>query len=94
MSRHLRQYSVVVDMIPVVARFSRDNEPFQPFDAPSANLAGNDSSQGFSMIRPQHFAVHFVSQHDASIRIHNPVEFDGCPVVPIWLLGISPQCSA
>jgi hypothetical protein len=83
--RHIRQYSVVVDVIPIVTRLSRDNQLLQPLDTATTDLPRYHSSQRFAMVRSQHLAVHLVCQHDATVRVHNPVELHRSTIVTVGL---------
>lgn len=72
-------------MVPVITGRISENELLQPFDTSATDLAGYDSPQGTAVIRTEILAIHFVGQHDSPIGIHGPIEFDRCPVIPVWL---------
>jgi hypothetical protein len=37
------------------------------------------------VIRPEHLAVHLVRQHDATVRVHDPVQLHRCAIISIGL---------
>lgn len=76
-------------MIPILARSICNNELLKPFDASSTDLSWYNSSQWASMIRSQRFAIHLVGEHNTPTGVHNPVELDRRPVVPIRLIVCS-----
>jgi hypothetical protein len=46
------------------------------------------------MVRTKVLAVHLMSQHDTFVRVHNPIQLDGCAVETIRLgekTAISPR---
>lgn len=73
---YLRQNSVVVNMIPVVAWLVGKDQFLDPFHAPSTDLAWDDGTQRTAMIRTQGLAIHFVGQHNSSVRVHDPIQPD------------------
>jgi len=72
-------------MIPVITWLLGNNQLFQPFHTSSTNLSWDDSPEGFAVIQAEWFAVHTVREHDASVRIKDPVELNGGAVITIWL---------
>src|SRR5207247_3534195 len=48
---HGGQHPVVVDVVPVIARRVDEDDLPQPFDAPAADLTGDDDAQGLSVVR-------------------------------------------
>jgi hypothetical protein len=72
-------------MVPVIAGRVGDDKLLQPLDTAPSNLARYDGPQRTTVVWSEVFAVHLVREHNASIRVHGPVEFDGCPVISVRL---------
>ena len=82
---HLRQNSIVIDMVPVAAWRVGDDQSLQPLDTPSTNLARNNCPQRTTVVWKKGLSVHLVGKHDSSIDIHGPVELNRRAIVTIWL---------
>jgi hypothetical protein len=80
-----RKDPVVVDVIPVVARLGSDDELLQPLYTSPTDLPWNDRSKWHAVIGTQHFAIHAVSEHHATVRVHGPVQLDRSTVVAVRL---------
>lgn len=81
----LRQYPVVINMVPIVARGVGQDQSFQPLDTSASNLTWYNGSEGTSVVRTQRFSVHLMSKHYSSVGVHGPVQFYGCSVMAIRL---------
>lgn len=72
-------------MIPVIAWCISQDQPFQPLDAATTDLARYNSPQRAAMVRPKRLSVHLMSKHDSPVRVHGPVQLDRCPIVSVGL---------
>lgn len=82
---NIRQHSVIINMVPIVTRGVGEDQSLQPLDTPASDLTWYHSSQGTAVVRPEILSVHLVRKHDSSVRVHGPVQLDGCSIVAVRL---------
>jgi len=82
---NVRQHSVIIDVVPIVTRGVGKGQSLQPLDTPASDLTWYNGSEGAAVIRPESLSIHLMRKHDPPVRVHGPIQFNGCSIVAVRL---------